>query len=153
MVFLRYAIWVIVVVISVACDDDYVNVMPGSATVVGVWLPDKQHSNCPATWMAADTKLVLNQDGTCYAYSFGKGFFQENYSESYDQGSQDVVAGTWNLVNSDGRWNLAFDWRLRSGGLQRSATLLRFDKDIEIEFWIGYPDTAPRLLFRKLVQK
>jgi hypothetical protein len=141
------------IIFTAGCGKGDAIVKPDESEMLGEWVPDKRHSNCPAAWMSSDTVLVMNAGGLCEVRNFGKGFFLQDYSNDYNQGSRGVVPGKWQLISDDGKWGLLFDFKLPTGVFRREARLSKLGKTTVIDFWIGWPDTSPRLIMQKSVDQ
>jgi len=139
----------LVLLLIAGCDVQNGNVSPNEKNLIGTWVPDRQHSNCPPSWMAANVALVIKADGLCEARNFGKGLFERSYTHDQDTSPQGVVNGSWRLRNDGGKWGIAFQWKLVGRTFDYEASLVEISNKTEIEFWIGYPDPYPRLLLQK----
>lgn len=145
----HHVISALLLLLFAGCDAQDAIVNPNEHELVGIWVPNRQHSNCPPFWMAANTALVIKADGTCEARNFGKGVFEQNYTQDQDKALHGVVNGSWMLKKDGRKWQLAFRWSLDGRVFDQEASLVGTNKKTEIEFWIGNPDPYPRLLLQK----
>lgn len=142
-------LFVLPFVLAVGCGKGNVMMEPDTSEMLGEWVPDKRHSNCPPAWMTSNTVLVMKSDGACEVRNFGKGFFLQDYSSDYNESGSGEFAGKWQLFSEEGKWGLRFDFTLPTGIFRREARLTKIGKTTVIDFWIGWPDTSPRLVLQK----
>jgi hypothetical protein len=99
--------------------------------------------------MTDDSMLMIVSNGICEVHDFGKGFFLEDYSSDYNQGTRGVVVGKWKLVNVKGEWEIHFEFNLPTGKFRRQARISQSGERLAMSFWIGWPDTSPLLILQK----